>query len=643
MTEIGETVANLSDTWPKVLKYNCEKYGVRHKAMRYKHYGIWQSYSWKDYYEQVKYLALGLLSLGFEDGDRLLIIGDNAPEWYFAELAVQSNHGISVGLYSDLGTSEIKYIAANSQSSFAIVEDQEQVDKLLEVEKDLPNLKKIIYWNYKGLSDYKNPSLIGYRELVENGHEYAKTHPNLFEEKIASGKADDVCLLVYSSGSTGDHPNGSIHSFRSIRYGSECHLLKDKWTKDDNIISYLPPAWIAEQWLSFGCHLLTASIINFCESAETQQQDIREIAPTMIFYSARLWERQAGSVQSRVRGSDTLKRTFYRWLMPVGFKLADLKLKKHKPGLGLRVQNLFANFLVFRPIRDSLGLTHAKICYTAGTTLSPEAIRFYHALNVPLKSLYGTTENGALTGAPYDDIRLDTVGTLNRGTEIRIEADGSILSRQPGSFLGYYNNPSETARILKNGWVQTGDSGRFTDGGHLVFIDRTKDIIKFSTGELAAPQEIESRLKINPYIKDAWVFGGPNSTYLSAVIIIDNNSVGKWADKRKITYTTLNDLSQKPEVYNLIEQEIKQINADLPSTLHIKKFINFNKEFDADELELTRNRKMRRGFIANRYDSLVQAIYNNQKDITLEAQVTYGDGRTGYLKTSLQIKEVESK
>ena len=643
MTEIAENVVNPNDTWPKVLKYNCEKYGDKHKAMRYKHYGIWRSYSWKDYYEQVKYLALGLLSLGFKEGDRLLIIGDNAPEWYFAELAVQSNHGVSVGLFSDLCSDEIKYIATNSQSSFAIVEDQEQVDKLLEAEKDLPNLKKIIYWDYKGLSNYKNPALIGYRELVASGREFAKTHPDLFEKNIASGKAEDICLLVYSSGSTGDHPNGSIHSFSSIRNGSESHLLKDKWTKDDNIISYLPPAWIAEQWLSYGCHLLTGSIVNFCESAETQQQDIREIAPSMIFYSARLWERQAGSVHSRVRGSDALKRAFYRWLMPVGFKLADLKLKKRKPGLALRVQNVFANFLVFRPIRDSLGLSHARICYTAGTTLSPDAIRFYHALNVPLKSLYGSTESGALTGANHDDIRLDTVGTLNRGTEIRIEADGSILSRQPGSFLGYYNNPSATAGIMKNGWIQTGDSGRLTDGGHLVFIDRTKDIIKFSSGELVAPQEVESRLKISPYIKDAWVFAGPQSAYLSGVIIIDNNSVGKWADKRKITYTTLNDLSQKSEVYELIEDEIKQINSGLPDKNKIKKFINLNKEFDADELELTRNRKMRRGFIANRYDSLVQAIYSNSKDIALETQVTYGDGRTGCLKTSLQIKEVESK
>jgi long-chain acyl-CoA synthetase len=629
------------DTWPKVLKYNYEKYGDRHTAMRHKRFGIWRSYTWQDYYLNVKYLALGLLALGFKAGDKLLIVGDNAPEWYFAELAAQSNHGISVGLYSDLTEAEIQYIAVNSKSDFVMVQDQEQIDKFLQIKKELPLLKKIVYWQYKGLSHYRDPALIGYRKVLELGREYEKEHPGLFEENVARGNANDICALIYTSGTTCDAPKGATHSFRTIKYGSEYYLHLDPWYEIDNAVSYLPPAWITEQWLGLGCHLLSGNIINFSEGADTQQQDIREIGPTIIFYSARLWERQASRVQAMIQGADFLQKSTYRLFMPVGYRMADFKFKKQKPGLYWRVLNTLGDLFVFRPIRDSLGLANARICYTAGSTLSPEIIRFYHALKVPLKSLYVSTEGGALTGASNDDVRPDTVGTLNAGVEVKITEAGEIISRQPGTFLGYYNDPAATTEVLRDGWFHSGDSGYLTGDGHLVFVDRMKDIIRLTCGENLAPQDIESRLKFSPYIKDAWILAGPRNEYTSAIIIIDHENIGPWADRQKVTYTTYSDLAQKPEVYKLVEQEIAKVNRGLPAGCRVRKYVNLHKEFDPDEAELTRNRKLRRSFLEERYRELIGAIYSNKTEVPIETQVRYRDGRTGRIKTTINIKSIE--
>ncbi|MDD5337791.1 MAG: AMP-binding protein [Dehalococcoidales bacterium] len=629
------------DTWPKILRFNYEKYGAKHKAMRKKLFGIWQSYSWQDYYHNVKYLALGLLALGFKKNAKLLIIGDNAPEWYFAELAAQSNHGISVGLYSDLTPGEIQYIVTDSEASFALVEDQEQVDKLLESKQKLPLLKKIIYWRYKGLSNYKNPEIIGYRQVIELGKKYENDHFGLFEENIATGKADDICSLVYTSGTTGENPKGAMHSFKTMKYGSDCYLDLDPIFESDNIMSYLPPAWITEQWLGIGSHLLSGCIANFPEGVETQQQDIREIGPTMVFYNARLWETQASRVQSRMQGTDFIKKFIYHLFLPVGYKVADMKFKNIKPGLLWKLLHSMGDLVIFRPIRDNLGLINARICYSAGSSLSPDIIRFFHALNVPLKSLYGSTEGGALTGAGNTDIKPETVGPLHPGIEIEISKDGEIYSRHPGMFLGYYNNSKATADVLKNGWFCSGDCGYLTQEGHLVFVDRIEDIVKLKSGEQLAPQEIESRLKFSQYIKDAWVMAGPKNEYVAAVIIIDNVSIGPWADRHKVTHTTFSDLAQKPEVYELIRQEITKINLNFPAGCQIKKFVNLHKEFDPDEGELTRNRKLRKSFLAERYRGLVAAIYKDQSSVTLETQVKYRDGRIDSTKHQISIWEIE--
>ncbi|MEI9476073.1 MAG: AMP-binding protein [Deltaproteobacteria bacterium] len=629
------------DTWPKILKYNHEKYGDNRRAMRYKHYGIWQPTTWKDYYLNVKYLALGLLSLGFQPGDKLLIIGDNAPQWYYAELAAQANHGASVGVYSDLIPPEIKYIAENSEARFAIVENQEQVDKFLQIKEELPLLKKVIYWSYKGLSHYDDSILMGYRQAHHLGEKYEEEHAGLFEQNVETGTADDVCALVYTSGTTGSAPKGAVHTYRTMRTGADYHLYLDPWYENDNVVPYLPPAWMTEQWFGIGCHLLSGCTLNFAEAPETQQRDTRETGPSIVFYGARLWESQAAMVQARILAADAIKRLAFRLLMPIGYKMADLTFEKKRPNPFWKMIYSLADIALFRPVRGSLGLSHARICYTTGAMLSPDAFRFYHALSLPLKSLYGSTEGGALTGARSDDIRLETVGPVHKGTEIRITDQGELVYRQPGTFMGYYKDPEKTAGVLKDGWFYSGDSGFIREDGHIVFGDRIKDLVELASGDKLAPQFIESRLRFSPYIKDAWVLARPEGDYAAAIIIINYDNVSRWAGQRRVAYATFAELSQKPEVYELVKHDIDRINSALPPGSRVKKYVNLHKEFDPDEGELTRTRKLRRTFLEARYCGIIDAIYGDKTEVAVEARVRYRDGRMGTIKTTLSIKSVE--
>jgi long-chain acyl-CoA synthetase len=640
-TGIEQGYSEKGDTWPQILTYNYEMYGDTRRAMRYKHYGIWQPYTWKDYYLSVKYLALGLLSLGFESGDKVLIIGDNAPQWYYAELAAQANHGVAVGLYSDLTLGEIKYIGENSEARFAMVQDQEQVDKFLQVKDELPLLKKIIFWSYKGLAPYDDPILMAYNQVHQLGEHYEEEHPGRFEQNVETGKADDVCAIVYTSGTTGNAPKGAVHTYKTMRTGSEYLLRLDPWYEGDNAVPYLPPAWMTEQLFGIGCHLLSASILNFAEAPETQQRDMRETGPSIVYNGARIWEGQAAMVQARILGADAIKRFVFRLLMPIGNKRADLGYRNQKPGLFQKVIYALADMALFRPIRKSLGLLNARICYTTGAMLSPDALRFYHALNLPLKNLYGSTEGGALTGARNDDIRLETVGPAHKGTDVRTTDNGELIYRQPGLFVGYYNDPDKTAEVLKEGWFYSGDSGFIRQDGHIVLVDRVKDLIKLDNGDTLAPQDMESRLRFSPYIQDAWVLAGPGGAYVSAIIIINYDNVSRWAGQRRVSFKTFAELSQKPEVYGLVKKDIVTINQDLPAGARIRRYANLHKEFDPDEGEVTRTRKLRRAFLQERYGELIDAIYSEKTEVSLDAQVGYRDRRMETIKTTITIKSVE--
>lgn len=628
------------DTWPKILKHNHDKYGDSRRAMRHKRHGIWQPYTWKDYYLNVKYLALGLLSLGFEAGDKLLIIGDNAPEWYYAELAAQAIHGASVGLYADSIPPEIKQIGENSDACFAIVENQEQVDKLLLIKDELPMLKRVIYWNYKGLAHYDHPILMGYRQVLELGEKYEKEHPGLFEQCVETGKADDVCAVVYTSGTTGP-PKGAIHTYRTMRAGADYYLRLDSWHENDNVVPYLPPVWMTEQYLGIGCHLLAANILNFAEAPETQQRDTRETGPSIVSYGARLWESQAATIQARIIGTDAIKGLVIGLFMPIGYKAADLKFQKKKPGLFQKILYSVANIALFKPIRTSLGLSNARICYSSGAVLSPDAFRFYHALNLPLKTVYGTTEGGPLASATNDDISLEAVGPVQKGAEASVTGNGELIYRQPGIFLGYCKDPVRTAEVLKDGWFYSGDSGIIREDGHVLFLDRVRDLVHLASGDKLAPQFIEARLRFSPYIKDAWVMAGPQNAYVSAIIIINYDTVSRWAGQRRVAYSTFAELSQKPEVHELVKRDIDRVNSALFPGSRVKKYVSLYKEFDPDEGELTRTRKLRKTFLEERYRGLIDAIYGDEAEVPIEARVTYRDGRTGTVKTTISIKSAE--
>jgi len=609
--------------------------------MRYKFFGIWQTYTWKDYYLNVKHLALGLLSIGFERGDKLLIIGDNAPQWYYAELAAQANPGVSVGAYSDLTPKEIQYIAENCEARFAIVEDQEQIDKLIQIKDELPLLKKIVYWNYKGLAHYSDSLLMGFREILRLGEEYEEEHPGVFEQNVDAGKPDDVCAIVYTSGATGVAPKGAIHTYQTLRTGSDYLLRLDPWSDKDNVVPYLPPVWITEQWFGIGCHLLSGSILNFPEASETQQRDTKEIRPDIICYGARLWQNQAADVQARINDASAVKRFAFRLLMPIGHQMSELRYTKQNPTLRLIMLYLFSDLLLFRPLRKSLGLSNARICYTTGAVLSPDTFRFYHALNLPLKSLYGTTEGGALTGAKNDDISLDTVGPAHRGTEVKVTDEGELIYRQPGTFIGYYKDPDKTAAVLKDGWFYSGDRGFVREDGHVVFVDRLKELVELHNGDTLAPQTMESRLRFSPYIQDAWVLAGPEGAYVSAIIIINYDTVGRWAGQKGVAYATFAELCQAPEVYELVRQDIERVNHTLPIGLRVRKYVNLHKEFDPDEGELTRTRKLRRIFLEDRYSELIKAIYSDRNDVPIQAQIGYRDGRMATVTTTIKINFVE--
>jgi long-chain acyl-CoA synthetase len=629
------------DTWPRILKSNYEKYGDRRRAMRHKHLGVWQPHTWKDYYLNVKHLALGLLALDFEPGDKVLIVGDNAPQWYYAELAVQANHGVSVGLFSDLSPSEIKTIAENSAARFAIVEGQEQVDKFLQIWGALSLLRKVIYWNYKGLDRYADDILIGYRETLNLGKTYEAQHPGRFEQNVEAGQADDICAIIYTAGTTGDAPKGAVHTYRTLRAGADMLLELDPWYANDNVVPYLPPVWINEQWIGIGCHLLAAGTLNFAETPETQQRDSRETGPSIVFYGARLWESQAALVQARILGTGALKRFTFRLLMPVGQKMAELKYRRQKAGFFLKMLYAVADLVLFRSIKRSLGLANARICYSTGAILSPDAFRFYHALNLPLKSLYGTTEGGLLTGAKNDDIHFETVGPVHQQAQVSMTADGELRYRHPGVFVGYHKDPEKTAEVLKDGWFYSGDSGSIREDGQVVLVDRIRDLVKLENGETLAPQRMESLLRFSPYIEDAWVLAGPRGAYVSAIIVINYDHVSRWAGQKGVAFTSFAELSQAPEVYELVRQAVDRLNHTVPAGCRVKKYVNLHKEFEPDEGELTRNRKLRRAFLEKRYRPVIDAIYGDQTAVPIESKVGHRDGRMATHEITVKIELVE--
>jgi long-chain acyl-CoA synthetase len=625
------------DTLPKCLLARVQQADDGKVAMRQKDLGIWRDITWKEAYEHVRRFSLGMVSLGLEGGDKVCIIGDNDPQYFWAQLAVQAAGGIAVGIFTDSAPREIQYVVAHSDASFVLAKDQEQCDKLLQIREEAPRVQRVIYWEEKGLWNYDEPWLISFAEVEALGETLDREQPRLFEELVAQGKGDDLAIFCYTSGTTG-LPKGVMISHSNLIAGCDLTVNVDPRTDTDDYVSFLPPAWITENVLGLTMHLRTGMIINFPEAPETVQENIREIAPRALLFSARLWENLVAMVQMRMTDSSLINRLLYRLFMPAGYRVARMRFEgSRQVSLPWRLLYALGEVAVFHPLRDKLGLINIKSAYSSGAALSPDVVRFFRAIGVNIKNLFGSTEAQVHTLHIGDDVRFETVGVPLPGMEVKVADDGEILVRGPTMFQGYYKNPKVTAEKLKDGWFHTGDAGFIDEHGHLIYLDRVADLLKLAGGERFSPQYIEGQLKFSPYIRDAMAVGGADKEYVTAIINIDFDNVGRWAEGRGLAYTTLVDLSQKPNVYDLIRADVERVNRTLPPPARVRKFVLLHKEFDPDEAELTRTRKLRRAYMEDRYGLMLDTMYGDGEEVRVRAEVEYRDGRTGMVETSVRV------
>lgn len=628
-----------ADTFPKLLVEQAKKYGSKKTALREKDYGIWQSITWEEYLEKVKYFSLGLISMGFEPEDKISIIGDNKPEWVIAELAAQAACGYGVGIYQDSILKEVAYVINHSDSKFVVAEDQEQVDKILDMEEELPNIRKIIYYDPKGMSKYKHDKLIYFPDVIELGKEYEKKHPGTFEKNVESTKPEHIAWICTTSGTTGFPKLAMLSHKNLISMAINLGKVDPKYDKDE-FVSFLPLPWVGEQMMAIASALLFGFTVNFPESTESAQADLREIGPHIMFSPPRVWENLCASVQVKVMDATWFKRFIFNLCLPIGYKWSEYKFAKKNPPLYFKLLYLLAYLVMFKPLKDRLGFSNIRSAMTGGAALGPDTFKFFHALGISLKQIYGQTEiSGISCIHPDDDINPDTMGKPIPETEVKISPDGEILSKSPAVFVGYYKQPEETAKTVIDGWLHSGDAGYLTEDGHIVVIDRLKDVMSLRDGTKFSPQFIENKLKFSPYIKEA-VTVGHNRDFIVAMICIDYGIVGNWAERNKINYTTYTDLSSKPEVINLIKGEVEKVNKSLPENARIKRYVLLYKELDPDDDELTRTRKVRRHFVEEKYKEIIEAMYEGKPEIKLEAVIKFQDGKTSTIRTLMKITDV---
>ena len=625
-------------TIPKLFVRRAREHGQR-VALREKEFGIWRPLTWSAYLESVRRFSLGLVALGLQRDDKVAMIGDNRPEGLFAEMAALCAGGVAVWLFQDALLEEVQYIVDHCDARFLVAEGQEEVDKALAIKDRCPKLQRIIWDEPKGLRGYEDPALIPFTEVLRLGHDWAAREPARFDAMVEQGRGEDVCLLFYTSGTTAK-PKGALLTHTNMLKMGQNLMRVDPCQPSDHFVSFLPLAWIGEQMMSISCGLMTGFTLNFPEEPETVLGNLREIAPHTIFSSARFYEQMVRTVQVKYLDASRLKRKSYELALHIGQRLADCKLEKQSAPWALRLLGILADQTVHRKLRDHLGLSRIRNAYSGGSALGPDYFRFFHAIGVNLKQIYGQTEIAGISVVHRsDDIKFDTVGKPIPETEVRITPEGEILSRSPSVFKGYYKDPQATARALQDGWLYSGDTGFIDPDGHLVFFDRTKDVFTLSDGSRFSPMFLESRLKFSPYVKDAWVLGHQRP-FAAAVICIDGSVVGKWAEDNRIAYTSYQELSQDPRVYGLIQAEIGKANTQLPAAARLQRFLNLHKEFDADDEELTRTRKLRRAFLEERYRDLVEALYGEADRLTVGTTVTYEDGRVAQMKAELRILDI---
>ncbi|UCE34789.1 MAG: AMP-binding protein [Deltaproteobacteria bacterium] len=600
---------DLNTTLPKLLLEKAELYQDR-VAMRKKYKGIWQEISWKTYLEKVKFFCLGLLELGMEGGDHASILGENSPEWIFADLAIQCLGGVSIGIYPTNSEEQVQYILDHSQSRIVVVSDQEQADKVLAVKEELPLLKKMVVIDMKGLRYYDDPLIISYREVEELGRAADEKNPGRFQQLVGQTRPEDTALIIYTSGTTG-HPKGAMISHLNLMH----QIIKGvqpvlHFTDKDSLVSYLPLCHILERCLSMVMPLIFGYTINFAESIDTVQQNIQEISPTFFAGVPRILEKIHSAVQIKLEDTTWFKRFMYRFAEPIGKAVSKHRMNKERVPIPLLMAYGLGYLCTFRTVRDKMGLLGVRCIMSGGAPIAPEVLAFFRSLGISTIEMYALTECGTVSG-PHHRVKDGSVGEPVKALEFMLAEDGEILLRGGSVFEGYYRDPEATEEMLKDGWLHTGDVGQLDEDGHLYIVDRKKDIIITSGGKNVSPSEIENKMKCSPYIKEAVVIGDKRK-YLTALIQLDYDNVGNWAQNNRIPYTTYKSLAQNTSVYDLIRDEIEKVNETVAQVETIKRFKVLEKELDQDDEELTATQKVRRKVIAERFEREIDELYNTK-------------------------------
>ncbi|EPM6340199.1 long-chain fatty acid--CoA ligase [Vibrio parahaemolyticus] len=618
------------DTFPKVLQHNA-KHWPEQVAMREKEFGIWREFTWQDYENRVKWMALSLQDLGIGEQDVVGLLGDNRPEWVWGELAAHAIKGYSLGIYQDSMHEEVAYLINYAKAKVVIAEDEEQCDKLLELGDEIPSVEYIIYCDPRGMRKYDDPRLIDVEQVYKKGQLIDKADPDKYLNMVAVTKGSDLSILCTTSGTTSKPKLAQLHSGTFLDHCA-AYLRADPRSPGDNYVSVLPLPWIMEQVYVVGQALISRQIVNFVEEQETMMSDLREIGPNFVLLAPRVWENIVADVSARMMDSTPFKQKMYK----LGMSLANKALDQGK-------RSKLAEWILLRALRDRLGFSNLTSAATGGAAMGPDTFRYLQAIGVPLKQLYGQTEMcGAYTVHQADDVDYDSVGVAFDNADVKVinpdsNGVGEIIAKSTGMFTGYLNNQAAYDEDVQDGWMHTGDAGYFKDSGHLVVIDRLKDMSETSHGDRYSPQFIENKLKFSPFIAEAVVVG-KGRPWLSAIICIRYAIVAKWAEQKGITFTNYTNLSSQPEVYQAIREEVLKVNESLPDAQKISKFILLYKELDADDGELTRTRKVRRGVVAEKYGDIIETIYSAAPTVDVDTVITYQDGTKTRIQTSLVIE-----
>ncbi len=633
------------DTFPKYLIHRAQV-SPDLAAIREKDFGIWQTSTWAEVAREVRSIACGLASEGFRRGDKLAIVGDNRPRLYWGMAAAQSLGGIPVPLYQDSVAQEVEYVIDHADVKFALVEDQEQVDKLLEIYDNCPNLKKIYYDDTRGLRDYNQKDLFDYDTLQSIGEKFDAQNPQYFIDEVEKGNIDDVSVFLYTSGTTG-HPKGVILTYYNILATVLASIEFDSLSEKEECLAYLPMAWVGDHIFSYAQSYVAGFCVSCPESAETVIHDMQEIGPTYFFSPPRIFENILTTVHVRMEDASAIKQKMFHYFMKVAKRCGIDIMEGKSVSLTDRILYFIGNVLVYGPLKNTMGFSRMRLAYTAGEAIGPEIFEFFRSLGINVKQLYGQTEASVyITMQADNDVKPDTCGPPFPGVEIKLSESGEIIYKSPGVFKGYYKNPEATSSTrTDDGWVFTGDAGYFDNDGHLKIIDRVKDVGKLNDGTLFAPKYLENKLKFFPQIREAVTFGDGRD-FVGAFINIDLEAVSNWAERNNVPYASYQELAANEQVYEMIRKCIEKTNEDLSQDTsiaqsQIKRFLILHKELDADDGELTRTRKVRRRIISERFDTLIEALYSDAQRGHIENVVTFEDGRKGTMSADLEIQDVK--